>query len=78
MKLMNFHQIKEILKNKIIGIAGCGGLGSNCAVALARVGIGKIIIADFDTIEESNLNRQYYFSIRLGKRKYNVLRKISI
>ncbi len=58
---MNFNQIKERLKNKTVGIAGCGGLGSNCAVALARVGVGKLIIADFDIIEESNLNRQYFF-----------------
>jgi len=72
---MNFHQIKEILKNKIIGIAGCGGLGSNCAVALARVGIGKIIIADFDTIEESNLNRQYYFFDQIGKKKVQCLKE---
>ena len=48
---MNFSQIKEKIKNKTVGIAGCGGLGSNCAVALARVGIGKLIIADFDIIE---------------------------
>jgi len=75
MKLMNFHQIKEILKNKIVGIAGCGGLGSNCAVALARVGIGKIIIADFDTIEESNLNRQYYFFDQIGKKKVQCLKE---
>jgi len=34
---MNFNQIKETLINKTVGIAGCGGLGSNCAVALARV-----------------------------------------
>ena len=72
---MNFHQIKEILKNKIVGIAGCGGLGSNCAVALARVGIGKIIIADFDTIEESNLNRQYYFFDQIGKKKVQCLKE---
>ena len=66
---MNFNQIKEKLKNKTVGIAGCGGLGSNCAVALSRVGIGKLIIADFDNIEESNLNRQYYFYNQIGKRK---------
>ncbi len=51
------------------GIAGCGGLGSNCAMALARCGIGKIIIADFDTIDHSNLNRQYFFLDQLGKKK---------
>ena len=44
---MNFDQIKKSLKSKSVGIAGCGGLGSNCAVALARVGVGKLIIVDF-------------------------------
>jgi len=66
---MNFNQIKEKLKNKTVGIAGCGGLGSNCAVALARVGVGKLIIADFDIIEESNLNRQYFFHKQIGQKK---------
>jgi len=66
---MNFESIKELLKDKKVGIAGCGGLGSNCAVALARVGIVKLIIADFDVIEESNLNRQYYFHHQIGKKK---------
>ena len=54
---MTFEQIKQILKNKTVGIAGCGGLGSNCAVALTRAGVGTLIIVDFDIIEESNLNR---------------------
>lgn len=66
---MKFEKIKEILKDKSVGIAGCGGLGSNCAVALARVGVGQIIIADFDVIEESNLNRQYYFHHQIGEKK---------
>ena len=66
---MEFAQIKTHLKDKTVGIAGCGGLGSNCAVALARVGIGKLIIADFDVIEESNLNRQYYFHKQIGSKK---------
>jgi len=71
---MNFNQIKEKLKDKTVGIAGCGGLGSNCAVALARTGIGKLIIVDFDTIEESNLNRQYYFQHQVGQPKANCLK----
>jgi len=66
---MNFNQIKEKLKNKTVGIAGCGGLGSNCAVALARVGVGNLIITDFDIIEESNLNRQYFFHKQIGQKK---------
>ena len=55
---MTFDEVKQILKTKTVGIAGCGGLGSNCAVALARVGVGRLVIADFDLVEERNLNRQ--------------------
>jgi sulfur carrier protein ThiS adenylyltransferase len=66
---MTFKEIKKILKRKKIGIAGCGGLGSNCAVALARIGIGKLVIADFDVVRKSNLNRQYYFTDQLGQKK---------
>ena len=66
---MKFSEIKQILAKKTVGIAGAGGLGSNCAVALARVGIGKLIIADFDSIDESNLNRQYFFHDQIGQKK---------
>lgn len=66
---------KDILKTKTVGIAGCGGLGSNCAVSLARVGIGKLIIADFDVIVESNLNRQYFFYDQIGKEKAVALKE---
>jgi len=71
---MNFEQIKSKLKNHTVGVAGCGGLGSNCAVALARTGIGKLIIVDFDVISESNLNRQYYFYDQLGLKKAPALK----
>ena len=54
---MNFEEIKTRLAGKKVGIAGCGGLGSNCAVALARVGVGTLVIADFDLITECNLNQ---------------------
>ena len=66
---MKYSKIREILKGKIVGIAGAGGLGSNSAMALARSGIGTLIIADFDTIDMSNLNRQYYFYHQIGKKK---------
>jgi len=67
--MTNDHHIRGKIRSKIVGIAGCGGLGSNCAVALARVGVGKLIIADFDTVEISNLNRQYFFADQVGKPK---------
>ena len=62
-------KILPIIRKATIGIAGAGGLGSNVAVTLARVGIGKLIIADFDKIETSNLNRQQYFFDQIGKPK---------
>ncbi len=58
---MDQNEIKHRIQHKRVGIAGCGGLGSNCAVALVRTGIVNLVIADFDVIDESNLNRQYYF-----------------
>ena len=73
---MTIEGIKEILKTKTVGIAGCGGLGSNCAVALARVGIGTLILADFDIISESNLNRQYYFLNQVGESKAPSLKHV--
>ena len=58
-----------------IGIAGAGGLGSNVAVHLVRTGIKKLKIADFDVIDESNLNRQFYFMDQVGKPKVEALRE---
>lgn len=72
---MTFEEIKGILKNKSVAVAGCGGLGSNAAVALARIGVGKLVIADFDKIELSNLNRQYYFYDQVGKFKAETLKE---
>ena len=57
------------LKNAVVGIAGLGGLGSNVAVALTRMQVGKLILADFDVVEESNLNRQNYFPDQIGQHK---------
>ena len=72
---MTFEEIKSKLKLFTVGIAGAGGLGSNCAIALARVGIGKIIISDFDIVDETNLNRQYFFRNQLGIKKVIALKE---
>lgn len=61
------------LKKASVGIAGCGGLGSTAAMALARAGIGKLVIADFDIVEPSNLNRQQYFIDQIGLPKVDAL-----
>ncbi len=70
-----FDSIRKTLASKTVGIAGAGGLGSNCAMALARSGIGKMIVVDFDIINFSNLNRQYYFHNQLGKKKVLALKE---
>lgn len=72
---MQFQEINSLLKNKTVGIAGCGGLGSNCAVALARVGVGGFVIADFDVVIEDNLSRQYYFMHQIGLLKVFALKQ---
>jgi sulfur carrier protein ThiS adenylyltransferase len=72
---MNDHHIRNKLAGKTVGVAGCGGLGSNCAVALARVGVAKLIIADFDKVDISNLNRQYFFADQVGQAKVLALKE---
>lgn len=57
-----------------IGLAGLGGLGSNCALNLVRVGFKKLTIVDFDKIAPSNLDRQFYFSDQVGMDKVDALR----
>lgn len=65
--------VRRALKKSIVGIAGAGGLGSNVALALARAGVGTLIIADFDRIETTNLNRQQYFVEQIGRSKVEAL-----
>lgn len=63
------------MKAGVVGIAGVGGLGSAVAVALARTGVGRLILADGDVVEPSNLNRQHYFVDQLGRPKVEALRE---
>jgi len=66
---MNLSEIQSQLGKFRVGIAGAGGLGSNCAVALARCGVGTLVVSDFDIIEAQNLNRQYFFIDQIGQLK---------
>lgn len=72
---MSFSEIKNHLRKFRVGIAGAGGLGSNCAAALARCGVGTLVIADFDIIENSNLSRQFYFTDQIGLMKTVALKE---
>lgn len=57
------------MKAARVGIAGLGGLGSNIAAALVRSGVGHLVLADFDTVELSNINRQLYTLSHIGRPK---------
>lgn len=65
----------DALHNARVGVVGLGGLGSNIAVALTRLGIGQLYLYDFDRVELSNLNRQYYFLDDIGQYKADALVK---
>ncbi|NLB05551.1 MAG: sulfur carrier protein ThiS adenylyltransferase ThiF, partial [Desulfobulbaceae bacterium] len=56
-----------------IGIAGVGGIGSNVALNLVRSGIDRLTLVDFDRVEPSNLNRQFYFADQVGRLKVEAL-----
>ena len=62
------------LEGAKVGIAGAGGLGSNCAMHLVRAGVKHLVIADFDVVNESNLNRQFFFRDQLGMKKVEALK----
>jgi sulfur carrier protein ThiS adenylyltransferase len=59
-----------------VAIAGLGGLGSNIALALARSGVGSLLLVDFDVVDPSNLNRQAYFVSHLGQPKAYALSRL--
>lgn len=56
-----------------VAICGLGGLGSNIAISLARAGIGKLILIDFDRVELTNLHRQQYKADQIGRYKTEAL-----
>jgi sulfur carrier protein ThiS adenylyltransferase len=65
--------VHERIRAARVGVAGLGGLGSAVAIALARIGVGGLVLADFDVVEPSNLNRQQYFLDQLGLPKPEAL-----
>lgn len=65
----------ETLKNSSVAVFGLGGVGSFCAEALARAGIGRMLVCDGDTVAPSNLNRQLFaLTSTLGKAKAGLAR----
>ena len=69
------EKIQNIFESATVAICGLGGLGSNIAFALARAGIGKLILIDFDSVDITNLHRQQYKANQIGISKTQALRE---
>ncbi|MBP5247859.1 MAG: thiamine biosynthesis protein ThiF [Fibrobacter sp.] len=61
------------LQAATVAVCGLGGLGSNIAISLARAGIGKLILIDFDSVDITNLHRQQYKAFQVGMPKPEAL-----
>lgn len=72
----NISDPDGVLAGSSVCILGLGGLGSNIGVYLARSGIGRLVLVDFDQVEASNLNRQYYSLGHIGMKKTQALLEV--
>ena len=66
-------ELQQAFSSATVAICGLGGLGSNIAIALARAGIGKLILIDFDRVDITNLHRQQYKADQIGMYKTDAL-----
>lgn len=69
------REFQDRLERAAVAVCGLGGLGSNIAIALARAGVGRLILIDFDRVDISNLNRQQYDAEQIGMYKTEALTK---
>lgn len=67
--------VQDKISRASVAVCGLGGLGSNIAFALARCGIGRLHLIDFDVVDLSNLNRQQYGINQIGKPKPDALKE---
>ena len=69
------EKLQKNFESATVAICGLGGLGSNIAFALARAGIGKLILIDFDSVDITNLHRQQYKANQIGMSKTESLKE---
>lgn len=74
--LRHGKELQEKFSSATVAVCGLGGLGSNIAIALARAGIGKLILIDFDKVDITNLHRQQYKANQIGRNKTDALHEI--
>lgn len=66
-------ELQQKFSSATVAVCGLGGLGSNISISLARAGIGKLILIDFDKVDVTNLHRQQYKASQIGLCKTNAL-----
>ena len=69
------EKIQKNFDSATVAVCGLGGLGSNIAFALARAGVGKLILIDFDIVDITNLHRQQYKANQIGMSKTQALKE---
>ena len=69
------EKTQKSFESATVAICGLGGLGSHIAFALARAGIGKLILIDFDSVDVTNLHRQQYKATQIGMNKTEALKE---
>ena len=62
-------ELHQVFSSATVAVCGLGGLGSNIAIALARAGVGRLILCDFDRVDITNLHRQQYKAEQIGMYK---------
>ena len=67
------EELQKSFSSATVVICGLGGLGSNIAIALARAGVGRLILIDFDRVDITNLHRQQYKADQIGRYKTEAL-----
>lgn len=75
LEMRHGKELQQKFKLACVAICGLGGLGSNVAISLARAGVGKLILIDFDKVDISNLHRQQYNVSQLGMYKTDAMKQ---
>lgn len=68
-------ELQQKFSESCVAVCGLGGLGSNVAISLARAGIGRLLLIDFDKVDISNLHRQQYKVSQLGMCKTRAMKE---
>ncbi len=73
MEIRHGKELQSRFSQAAVAVCGLGGLGSNIAISLARAGIGRLILVDFDRVDVTNLHRQQYKACQVGMYKTDAL-----